>query len=75
MIMRRRINNTKIFSITKKNEKKYITFFVVSMKNFKNLKYYTFQKKHQFLFFAVSARMKMKKILKKKNQLKYPGLI
>ena len=36
-------NNTKIFSISKKMEKLwYLSLFVVSTENLKNLKYYTF---------------------------------
>ena len=65
MIMRRMVK----YSITKKM-KNYIALFAVSTENFKNLKYHRSQKKHYFfLLFAVSARMNMKKYLKKKNQL------
>ena len=61
----------KIFSITKKMKKSYC---VISGKyrKFENLKYHNSHKKHYFLkLFAVSARMKMKIYLRKKNQLKY----
>ena len=45
---------------------------VVSIENSKNLKYHTSWKKcYFFLLFAVSAKTKMTKYLKKKNQLKY----
>ena len=45
--------------------KNYIAWFVVSIENFKNLKYHTSYKKQQFfLLLAVIAR------IKKKNQLK-----
>ena len=60
-----------MFSVIKKIKKLY---WVICGKyrNLKNLKYHTSQKKRQFfLLFAVSARMKMKKYLKKKNQSKY----
>ena len=63
-----------IFSINKEVKmKNYIALFVVSIKNSKNLKYHTPQKKHQFfLLFAVSSRMKKKKYFKKeKNKLRY----
>ena len=41
-------------------------------RKFESLKYHKFQKKNQvFLIFEVSVKMKMKKYLKKKNQLKY----
>ena len=41
-------------------------------KKLKALKYHTFLKKHYFfLLFAVNVRMKMKKYLKKNNQLRY----
>ena len=46
--------------------------FVVSIEILKNLKYHTTKKKLSFfLLFAVSARMKMKKYLNKKVQLRY----
>ena len=46
--------------------------FVTSMENLKTPKYGTPLKKHQFfLLYAVSAGMKTKKYLKKKNQLRY----
>ena len=65
MIMRRMIK----YSITKKM-KNYIALFAVSTENLKNLKYHISWKKHYFfLLFAVSTIMKMKKYLKKKNQL------
>ena len=39
--------------------------FVVTTENLKNLKYHTSQKKHKFFqLFAVSVKMKMKKISK-----------
>ena len=41
---------------------------MVSIENLEILKYHTFSKKHLFfLLFAVSAKMKMKKYLKKKE--------
>ena len=50
----------------------YIVLFAVSVENLKNLKYCTSQKKTQvFLLLAVGIKMKMKKYLKKKNQLRY----
>ena len=43
-----------------------------SIENLKVLKYHTFSKKHYlFLIFAVSAKTKMKRYRKKKNQLRY----
>ena len=45
--------------------------FVVSIKDLKNLKYHTFSKKQFFVLFAVHAKAKVKKYLKKNNQLKY----
>ena len=45
---------------------------MVNMKNLKTLKYDTFSKKKQsFLLFAVGVAGKMKRYLKKKNQLRY----
>ena len=59
--------------------KKIIALFVVSIENLKILKNHTFSKKHQFFqLFAVSAIMKMKKIVKKEEsleKLKILGLI
>ena len=49
----------------------YILSFVVSKENLKNIKYHIFWKNHSFYYFAVSVKMKMKKYLKKKNQLRY----
>ena len=44
----------------------------VSIENSKIIKYHTFSKKHGlFLLFRVSEEMKMKKYLKKENQLRY----
>ena len=52
--------------------KKSIALFVVSIENLKALKYHRSSKKHYFiLLFAVTVEMKMKKYLKKKNQLRY----
>ena len=52
--------------------KNYIALFAASIENLKNLTCLRSYKKHQFfLLFAVSARVKMKKYLKKKNQLRY----
>ena len=52
--------------------KKSIALFVVSIENLKTLKYHTFpEESYFFLLFAVSVRMKMKKNLKNKNQLRY----
>ena len=51
--------------------KKSIALFVVSIENLKNLKYHTSLKKYKFfLLFAVYVKLKMKKYLKKMNQLK-----
>ena len=44
---------------------------MVSIENLKNLKYHTSLKKQFFLLFPVNAKIKMKKYLKKKNQLRY----
>ena len=56
--------------------KKKIVLFVVSKENLKNLKYHTYQKKHQFfLLVAVSARIKMKKIFKKEESIKILKII
>ena len=47
-----------------------LPLFAVSTENLKNLKHHISWKKHQlFLLFAVSVKMKMRKCLKKKNQL------
>ena len=51
--------------------KKFISLFVVSIENLETQKYHTFLEKQYFLLFAVSLRMKMKKYLKKNNQLRY----
>ena len=49
----------------------YIALFLASIESLKTLKY-TFSKNHKFfLLFAISVKMKMKKYLKKKNQLRY----
>ena len=49
----------------------FIALFAAIIENLENLKYHNSQKKHQFfLLFAVSAIMKVKSYLKKKNQLK-----
>ena len=64
-------NNDKI-TLTKKMEKLYAVLFAGSIENLKNLKYHTSLEKHlSFLLFAVSGRMKIKKYLKKKIQLRY----
>ena len=47
-----------------------ILFCVESTENLKNLNYHTFSKKI-FLLFPVKVKMKMKKYLKKKDQLRY----
>ena len=45
---------------------------VKSIKNSKSLKYHIFMIKHNcFIVFETSTEVKMKKYLKKKNQLKY----
>ena len=53
-----------------KRWKNYIALFAVSKGNLKNLKYHTFSNK-LFLLFAVSAKIKMEKYIKKNNQLRY----
>ena len=45
-----------------------ILYCVESTENFKNLNYHAFSK-NIFLLFVVSVKMKMKKYLKKKDQL------
>ena len=67
------IKYTKIFSITKTvKTKKSIVLFVVSIENLGTLKYRTFSWKYYFfLLLAASVRMKMKRYLKWKNQLRY----
>ena len=50
-------------------KKVYIALFVVSIENLKNLNIIHLRKNS--LLFAVSARMKMKKYLKNKSQLRY----
>ena len=53
-------------------KKKIIVLSVKSIKNLKSLEYHIFVIKHYFfLLFITSAEMKMKRYLKKKNQLKY----
>ena len=45
---------------------------MASTENLKFLEYHTYSKKHQFfLLFAVNGKMKMKKYLKKRNELRY----
>ena len=45
---------------------------MVSIENLESLKDHTFSEKHKFfLLFAVSAKINMKKYLKKSNQLRY----
>ena len=63
-------NNTKIFSIIKKME---ILYWVICGKyrTFEKLKIPYLLEKTLPLLFAGSVKMKMKKYLKKKNQLKY----
>ena len=52
--------------------KNYIALFVVSIESLKNLKHHTFSKKHYFfVLFALSAKMKKKRYIKKNNQFKY----
>ena len=51
--------------------KKSIVLFVLNIKKLKTLKYHAFLKKHYFLLFVVGVEIKMKRYLKKKNQLKY----
>ena len=51
--------------------KKSIVLFVLNIKKLRTLKYHAFLKKHCFLLFLVSVEIKMKRYLKKKNQLEY----
>ena len=49
-----------------------MALFAVSIENLKTLNYHSYSKNYQFfLLFSVTAAMKMKKCLKKKNQLRY----
>ena len=64
-------NNDKI-TLTKKMEKLYCFFICRNYRKFEKLKIsYLFEKHLSFLLFAVSGRMKIKKYLKKKIQLRY----
>ena len=55
-----------------KRWKNYIVSFAISLNNLKNLEYHTSQEKHKFfILFELSAKMKMKNYLEKKNQLRY----
>ena len=56
-----------MFSITKKIKKKKV-YCVIDLKT---LKYHTFSKKQFFLLLAVSVRMRIKKYLKRENELRY----
>ena len=49
----------------------YIALFAISIENLKSLKYHTSQKKQFCLLLAVGIKMKVKKYLKKKNQLRH----
>ena len=52
--------------------KKYVTLFVISIENLKNLRYHTPQKKTFFsIICSKYTNVDKKKYLKKKNQLKY----
>ena len=51
--------------------KKSVVLFMVSVENLKTLKNHRFLKKQFFLLFAVSAKIKMKKYLKNKDQFRY----
>ena len=52
--------------------KKLYYVIVVSRQYLKNLKYHTFSKNiSSFVLFAVSAKIKMNKYVKNKNQLRY----
>ena len=55
-----------MFSITKKIKKKKV-YCVIDLKT---LKYHTFSKQF-FLLLAVSVRMRIKKYLKRENELRY----
>ena len=65
--------NIKTFSITKKvNMKKLYCVICGKYKKFRNPKIsYVFVKHQYFLLFAGSARIKMKKYLKKQDQLRF----
>ena len=55
-----------------KRWKKYIVLFVANIENLKNVKYYTsYKKPYFFLLFVASVKIKKKKYLKKKDQLRY----
>ena len=74
-IWNERQNKTKIFSIISKTGSIKKIYFVVCGKytefNLKTLKYHTFNKTHLFiLLFTASVAVKMKRSLKKKNQLR-----
>ena len=50
----------------------YSALFVLSIKSLKNLKHHTFSKKHYFfVLFALGAKMKKERYIKKNNQFKY----
>ena len=53
--------------------RKSIALLMICVENLKISKYHTFLKKKNqfFLFFAVRTQMKLKKFLKKNNQLRY----
>ena len=70
MIMRIWLNNTKLFSRTKKMKKLYCVI-CDKYRKFEKPKLSYLLKNSYFYYFAVSAKMKMKNYLMKKNQLKH----
>ena len=70
MIMRIWLNNTKLFSRTKKMKKLYCVS-CGKYRKFEKPELSYLLKNSYFYYFAVSAKTKMKNYLRKKNQLKH----